>query len=98
MENPPFIVVKARDSNCVPTSNMLLEIHQTDSKERHYSIAKGEAGICDYSMGILQQNMCVTLFTRIKIRDCLKTYYVCQTSGLIAIHVISIISLEESSS
>lgn len=50
MENPLFIVAKAKDSNCAPAANMLLGLHQTDSKARHYSMGKGETGICDYNM------------------------------------------------
>lgn len=51
VENPLFIVVKAKDSNCAPAVNILLAIHQTDSQEKHYSKGKRETGICGYNMG-----------------------------------------------
>lgn len=51
-ENPLFIVVKAKDSNWAPTATKLLGTHQTDSKERHYSMAKVKTGICDYNIGV----------------------------------------------
>ena len=53
MKNPLFIVVKAKDSNYAPAAHMLLGIQQIDSKGRHYSMGKGETGICDYNMGIV---------------------------------------------
>ena len=46
-------MVKAKNSNCNAAMNMLLGIYHTDSKERHYSMGKGESGVCDYKVGII---------------------------------------------
>lgn len=52
MENPLFTLVKAKDSSCAPAASTLSGIHQTDSKEKHYSMTKEEIGICDHNMHI----------------------------------------------
>lgn len=52
MENPLFTLVKAKDSSCAPAASTLSGIHQTDSKEKHYSMTKEEIGIYDHNMHI----------------------------------------------
>lgn len=45
-------MIKIKGSNCAATATMLLGIHQTDSKERHYSMAKVKSGTSVYNIGI----------------------------------------------
>lgn len=52
MENPLLTLVKAKDSSCAPAASTLSGIHQTDSKEKHYSMSKEEVGICGHNMHI----------------------------------------------